>query len=489
MEKALRQIDEQRHTARASATPDNYLAPDFTSAPTPPRDRRYAVWLTVVACVAGLSWYLASPGETGAGSDHPPASAVAPTAAASPPSPPPTAPSPAAPPVTAEALATPVGKAAITPPAWLVQAAHVWSAGLHQDAARLWLNGLRTLPPSSLALLVGERQTLAQAQALHLKWAREIPLVVLPQGAGTGTRWLVLALPPRVDVDQVQQRLAAERSAPVAWATVAQWIAPLNAAALPTDAEAQHAGPWPAVTAPTPAVSKPAAAHATPLADKAQAPAPAQPPKAIPTPATTQTPSPAPVPASPSPSMAGAGRPVEVPQVSRSGGPTEREGARPAAATRAIDADFQLIEQLLARGEHGAALDNALKLEQQIGANWRTRYLAGVALSGQNRWPEAVTALAEARQKNPSHARVALYLAVALQETNDHAGALEVLAAAIERHPDTPELWLNQGHSLQALGRRGDATQAYQRFLALSATRADLQVQRDWVQNRLPKDS
>lgn len=476
MEKTLRQIDEQRQTSRQRAAPEDYLAPDFP-APPAPRDLRHAVWLTVVACAAALGWYLASPGTPKANAPAPTAQAEAAATAA-------VAVASAAAPLPAPSASAPLDEA----PAWLVQASHVWAAGLHQEATRLWLDGLRTMPPSTLALLVADRQTLPQAKALHKQWSKELPLIVLAQASDAAERWMVLALPPAPQIDQVQQRLSAGRSSPVAWATVAQWVAafpPANAIATPV---APHAGPAsaPAVAVAVPVAKPPAASAPAPV------PLPAPPVQAAANskPADKPTENKAPAPASPGPAptkpaQAAASPATDAPRISRA----EPDNARSAAATRVIDADFQGIEQLLARGEHGQALDSALKLEQQIGANWRTRYLAGVALSGQGRWSDAVAALGDARQKNPAHARVALYLAVALQENKDHAHALEVLASALERHPDTPELWLNQGHSLQALGRKAEAGQAYQRFLTLSATRADLQVQRDWVQSRLSKDS
>lgn len=488
MEKALRQIDEQRLTGRARVNPEDYLSPEFPASPRPPRDLRNATWLTIVACVAAGSWYIASPHATTATSAQateatevtkaPPALAVpvvAPPAAT------------AAQPVAATPdTAAPRPEKAPPAPAWLVQASHVWAAGLHQDAARLWLNGLRTLPSSTLALLVAEHQTLAQARALHAKWSAETPLVVLSQNSGATKRWMLLALPPAGEIDRVQQRLSADLGGPVTWGSVAQWVAPLVATSAEPVANTDTKATQASALATAPKASTPlATASAQPTAPikppAATTPAPA--PRSAPAPAAT-----APVagPAAATPSVS---RPVEPVQISRSDGAAERDKGRVAPASRVIDADYQHIEQLLARGEHGAALDSAQKLEQQIGVNWRTRYLNGVALSGLGRWPEATAALSEARQKNAGHARVALYLAVALQETREHARALEVLASASERHPELPELWLNQGHSLQALGRQGEATQAYQRFLALSANRPDLQVQREWVQGRLPKDN
>ena len=128
-----------------------------------------------------------------------------------------------------------------------------------------------------------------------------------------------------------------------------------------------------------------------------------------------------------------------------------------------------------------AALDGVSKLEKVVGENWRTRYLMGVALSGLGRWPEAATALTEARRKNPGHVRLALYLSVVQQELGEHTGSIATLLLIQEKHPEVPEVWLNQGISYQALGRSEDARTAYQRFLDLSSGRAEMQAQREWV--------
>ena len=64
---------------------------------------------------------------------------------------------------------------------WLVQAGHVWLAGLHDEAARLWVAGLRGLPPHQLALMVADHQDLAGARELHRQWAGQWPVVVLPR--------------------------------------------------------------------------------------------------------------------------------------------------------------------------------------------------------------------------------------------------------------------------------------------------------------------
>jgi Flp pilus assembly protein TadD len=179
---------------------------------------------------------------------------------------------------------------------------------------------------------------------------------------------------------------------------------------------------------------------------------------------------------------------AEPPQLSRTDADRLSTTGQASPAAKAIDVDYQMIERSLARGDHQTALESAGKLEKYIGENWRTRYLTGVALMGLNRWEPAIVALSKAQDLNPSHAMSALYLSVALQERGEHTRAIQVLDKALVSLPQSSELWLNLGHSHEALGHKAEAKTAYNRFLDLSGNRQDLAGQRVWVQNRLQKD-
>lgn len=492
MEKALREIDARRHPSDAATAADDPLALTRLPLQPPATPRgRLLPWVGLVAIgalagwVATVWWHTPTDGSA--------ALATATTPASS-------------------APATALAEAILRPPAtglvgeeWLVQAGHVWLAGLHDEAARLWVSGLRGLPPHQLALMVADHQDLAAARELHRQWASQWPLVVLPRQGMGEPRWLVLAVPTASDLERARQQLAQATHSPVVWATMAEWINPLAlaqvtpAASEPPAPLAQAApvAPAPAPN-PAPAPAKPAAAPAPALAaapttrsaPTLPAPANAKPTSPAPSPAPSAAPNPVPAPA---PLVAAAPkaapRAEDAPAVVRQSGPEPTDAQRSAAAAQSIDNAFTAVERQLAAGDHAGALDAALHLEQNVGATWRTQYLRGVALSGLGRWPEAVTVLAQAHQRNPAHLRVGIYLAVAMQENGDHGPALEVLTRLNERHPQAPEPWLNKGHSLQAQGRPSDAAQAYQRFLALSEQRGDLQAQRQWVKARLNKDN
>jgi Flp pilus assembly protein TadD len=185
----------------------------------------------------------------------------------------------------------------------------------------------------------------------------------------------------------------------------------------------------------------------------------------------------------------GAEAAADAPQLSRTEAERLPASGPVSMAAKAIDVDFQTIEKSLGRGDHQGALEAVTKLEKYIGENWRTQYLSGVALMGLGRWDAAIAALGKAQMLNPRHAMAALYLSVALQERGEHGRAIQVLDKAQQLQPLSPELWLNQAHSYQALGQKAEARKAYTRFLDLSANRPDLVPQRTWVQNRLQKDN
>lgn len=482
MEQALREIDARRASDSPSGAPQDTTAALLNlplQTPAPSRLRAWP-WLIAVALVVGGvgGWVMSdrlgqwSPEVAGSTRDI------------------------------SEAMPVPTG--GLTGEDWLVQAGHVWTAGLHDEAARLWVQGLRALAPSRLALLVGDHQELSAARELHRRWAGQWPLVVLPRPGMAEPRWLVLALPPAGTIDRARQELAQATGQPAMWATVAEWISPLAVLPAPADAAqadasvvkpTEPAPKAPPVITPAPAVVPPVASAQAP----APAPAPAAPPAASPAPAprgaarapaaTAPTPPAAPANTAPATPRTAARPAEDAPVVVRQSGAEPTDAQRSAAAAQSIDNAFLAVERQLSGGDHAGALEAAQRLEQNVGQTWRTLYLRGVALSGLARWPEAVTALAQAHQRNPAHLRVGIYLAVAMQENGDHGPALEVLNRLTERHPDAPEPWLNKGHSWQAQGRRAEAAQAYQRFLALSTQRPDLQAQRSWVQNRWGKDA
>ncbi len=486
LDQALRQIDQQRHLRDKVPSQQGLMSESYE--PFEPARTRTSYWTTaalVVLSLALVGTWLAMAGwwsvplKTLAdwrASGKPPVAVALPSAPVS------SEPAPALPIlVTPTTEAAPLAVLAIEPvkpglvdpgnkfiyPAWHKGGDRLWGWGLWEDASRSWLTGLKTQEPQTQMLLIADQLTQLQVTRRYAAWSPLMPVVALPKSGVTQKRWVLLAVPAAHDLARAQDLF---RMAQGQEATVERWTHWQKVLRMNEGSDAA-AAPSP-VTSPA---SRPAVPSAAVLAN---------PPAA----ARANDPS---VPKSQGDSMPSSQAPSaqEAAQLSR----TEAErlptsGPVPPAA-KAIDVDYQLIEKSLARGDHQTALDAAIKLEKYIGENWRTQYLAGVALMGLSRWEPAIAALSKALELNPRHATAALYLSVALQERGEHARAIQVLGKALQLQPLSPELWLNQGHSHQALGQKVEAHKAYNRFLELSLNRQDLAVQRVWVQNRLQKDN
>lgn len=496
IEQALRQIDQQRErqvsAGKTRPTPAQPSQMGLMMADEPARSTGRWQWLAVllavlVAALATVAWLSLSGRDTSAAASagwNRPAATLTAQTDVSPSVAHPVARTgmPAFQPDTSLPLPAPVTSAGAPREAWQVQASQAWDSGAWDQASQLWMEGLRRTTPSTLALQIADLQTREQAQRLHQIWTPHWPVVLLAQASAVGPRWMVLALPQAAEVDTAQRHLSHTLGHPIPWASVVQWVAKAELGQTFTAS--------PSTPASTPATAPPKTTHAVVITAAQAAPVVnetrAEKPQ---TAATAATPAAATTPGAPETTAAAPQTPAEPPLVSRSGGVAPDDQTRAVLATKAIDVDFSSVEQMLVKADFEKALSAAAQLEAYIGSNWRTRYLAGVALSGLGRWNDAVAALSSARQKNPGHARVALYLAVAQQETGDHSSAIDTLLKATVAHPEVPELWLNQGHSLQAQGRFGEASQAYRRFLDLSAARSDLSQQRSWVNQRLQKES
>jgi tetratricopeptide (TPR) repeat protein len=515
IEKALRQIDEQRGVTGPFAGMS--IPANHTLQMSSPRSGpRWGSLLLTVAAAALAWWHISGYWQPLTRAEPAPPTRSDVSQAPAPAVVPPTPPSAALPfAAGGEQDTVPVSDTGFTRPPWLDQAGQAWAGGLRNEAALLWMTGLRSESPATLALQVAQQQPLEQAEALYRRWSDRLPVLMLRNGGLESSLWTVLVLPAPEDVERAQAELKQVHGAAVQWGSVAHWISAVASGRTspaadtrgPAVAVATATTPAPAATsnpapAPAPAPASPArAAKAVGTDARPSAPSsdavlkaamsPSRP--AEPGPVTTSAAAPqvASGPSQAAPSTPETSRvpqgPVEAPELSRSVATAAGDARAAPPAARAIDVDFDTVEQRLAKGQHEQALEGVLRLERTIGVNWRTRYLAGVALSSLGRWDEALAALGSAQAKNPGHARVPLYLSVAQQERGDHAAAIATLAKALESHPAMPELWLNQGHSLQAMGRGDEAQIAYWRFMDLSTQRADLQTQRAWVQRRTIK--
>jgi hypothetical protein len=382
---------------------------------------------------------------------------------------------------------------------------------MRREAADIWLQSLRRVPPSSVIILIGGELETEAADRIHAHWNAELPVMMLSTANPAKEQWLVLALPAASEMDRHFQALQSSLGSSVQWGNAFDTLQmlglersysisreatavadPADVPARPID-QARPTQPAPPVT-PTPP-SGGIDLAVTDLTPRQGAAASALEAKSTPDTAeksdetvTTAAGGPGNQPsATPTPSIV-PNEPVAPPEWRK----TDATGVSPertfsSASSRAIEQEFRSIEGMLSALQYTEALARTRQLEGTVGRNWRIQYLTGAALSGLGQWQEAKPALEFAWQGNPGHMRVSLYLAVAQQEMGLHEEALITLSTALETHPEAPELWLNQGHSLQALARHSDAQLSYWRFMDFSAHRPDLLTQRAWVQNRFTR--
>lgn len=362
-------------------------------------------------------------------------------------------------------------------PAWHKSADGLWGRSQWEEASRVWLKGLNSQESPTQMLMIADQLSQLQVNRQYAAWSPLMPVVALPKFGVTKKRWMLLAVPAESDMSRAQQLLRLVQGQEAQGALWPHWQKALGLTGEDNASAATSAQNVPAAPSALSMTTPPVASSDVPKAAMLSR-----------LPAAVRARDPLASKAGDLPQGGLAQTPPEEPQLSRTHAERLPASGPVPPTAKAIDVDYQMIEKSLARGEHQAALDAAIKLEKYIGENWRTQYLAGVALMGLNRWEAAIAALSKAQALNPRHATAALYLSVALQERGEHARAIQVLDKAQLQQPLSPELWLNQGHSHQALGHTLEARKAYNRFLELSVNRQDLAVQRVWVLNRLEKD-
>jgi len=382
------------------------------------------------------------------------------------------------------------------------EALALWRGGMRQEAAEIWRHSLNRIVPSAQIIRIGtEHETLA-AEDILSRWSTSVPMLVTSASESAKERWVIVALPAPTEFDRHFQSLQSAFGTVVTWTRVSDFVqahhalriepqsksnstqtAELDLSPRPstvndTKARLVPAGePRPSVPPPKVAASDalnrentPGAAPTSTAGAEIQVPATQPSTHAEETPTTER-------------SMRAQPNEIPLPPELRRHEPGIVPAERASASAQAIERDFQSVEAMLSAHQYSEALSKLKQLEVTVGSNWRTQYLSGAALSGLGRWQDAKASLASAWKANPTHLRVPLYLAVALQELDKHQEALTTLQSALEVHPESPELWLNQGHSFQALGRASEAQLSYWRFMDFSTRRPDLLPQRAWVQN------
>ena len=132
----------------------------------------------------------------------------------------------------------------------------------------------------------------------------------------------------------------------------------------------------------------------------------------------------------------------------------------------------------LSRGDYQRALFSLEKLDPIPEDRSDFWLIKGSAHLGAGQLDPAGAAFAAAHALAPHNTQIAVQQAILKQEQGDHAGALQILDQAAARHPDVPEIYLNQGYSQLALGAVRDAKGSFRTFLQITEGRSLYSQQR-----------
>jgi MSHA biogenesis protein MshN len=297
------------------------------------------------------------------------------------------------------------------------------------------------------------------------------------------------------------------------------------AQAAPRAAPAVQAAPVPVAAAPAPAAEVPAPVVQTPAAQVVPVPASAPAPqpeaaKPAPPPAPKASPAPAPKPApvvaaKPTPAPAPAPKlDLDIPPARILQGPAVSQGPskvekrdRTRSPDERAEAEFRRGAGLLNQGR-GSEAEEAFAAALAAAPTHEAARQALVAMNlEQQKVEEARRLLQDGVALNPGNARFATVLARILVERRDYAGALGVLngvkapvqsdaeyqalrgtvlqrlgahpeaveafQAALRAAPQNGAAWMGLGSSLEAIGRRQDAAEAFRRAADSASLNAD----------------
>jgi len=143
----------------------------------------------------------------------------------------------------------------------------------------------------------------------------------------------------------------------------------------------------------------------------------------------------------------------------------------------------------LSRGQYQQALSSLETLSPKPKHRADFWLIKGSIHLGLGQLELAEQAFASAQALAPGNPQIAVQRAIINQEKGDHAVALQILRDAATLHSNVPEIYLNQGYSLQALGNERDAGRSFRVFLRLTEGRSLYAGQRKVVNEWLTQIS
>ena len=115
----------------------------------------------------------------------------------------------------------------------------------------------------------------------------------------------------------------------------------------------------------------------------------------------------------------------------------------------------------------------------------RVHFLLGVLFERTGRYAEALSCLDCAIELNPDHVQMLSAKALVLSMLGHGHQAQQLLADAVERRPENPQLWTNLGIAREKLLDFQGALEAYDRALAITYAQPAARMNRGYVLSRL----
>jgi Flp pilus assembly protein TadD len=163
--------------------------------------------------------------------------------------------------------------------------------------------------------------------------------------------------------------------------------------------------------------------------------------------------------------------------------------SREAAQTVEVAEVIDQARIALSRGRYQQALSTLETLGPAPENRADIWLIKGSAQLGIGQLDQAENSFATAQTLAPDNAQIAVQQAILRQERGDHVTALQILKGAAIRHPNVPEIFLNQGYSQQALGAVSDARRSFREYLNMTEGRSMFLQQRSVVKEWLAQVS
>jgi predicted Zn-dependent protease len=144
-----------------------------------------------------------------------------------------------------------------------------------------------------------------------------------------------------------------------------------------------------------------------------------------------------------------------------------------AAAPNDLAALSLLADALTGQSRHAEAAPILARLSERAPHDGQTRFRLARALFHQQKGVEAAAHLERLLAAEPQNAAYRNLMASTLALLGEFERALGVHEPMLAAHPNQPQIWINYGHALRAVGRTDEALAAFRRAIGADASSAE----------------